>query len=73
MEADYTIKRSRIRKHGISCTNVAEAQGNKIQQRSVKSNEHINEKRDGPSRGSGYLNLFSDLLNLAKWSQSEIL
>ena len=46
---------------------------NKIKLRPLKSNEHINEKRDGPYRGFGYLSLFSDPLDLAKWSQSEIL
>ena len=40
--------------------------GIKIKLRSFKSNEHINEKVDGPYRGFGYLSLFSDLLNLAK-------
>ena len=32
----------------------------KIQLRSFKSSEHINEKGDGPYRGFGYLSLFSD-------------
>ena len=41
--------------------------------RSLKSSEHINEKRNGPYRGFGYLRLFSDPLDLAEWSQSEIL
>ena len=38
-----------------------------------KSSEHINENRDAPYRGFGYLSLFSDPLDLAKWSQGEIL
>ena len=33
---------------------------NKIRLRSFKSSEHINEKGDGPYRGSGYISLFSD-------------
>ena len=45
----------------------------KIKLRFFKSNERINGKRYGPNRGFGYLSLFSDPLNLAKWSQSEIL
>ena len=45
----------------------------KIKLRSFKSSTHINEKRDGPYRGFGYLSIFSDPLDLAKWSQSEIL
>ena len=28
--------------------------------RSFKSSEHINEKRDGPYRGFGYLSLFGE-------------
>ena len=32
----------------------------KIKLRSFKSREHINEKKDGPYRGFGYLSLFSD-------------
>ena len=44
---------------------------NKIKPRSFKSSEHINEKGDGPYRGFGYLSLFSDPLDLAKWSQRE--
>ena len=45
----------------------------KIKLRSFKSSEHINEKRDGPYGGFGYLSLFSDPLVLVKWSQREIL
>ena len=45
----------------------------KIKLRSFKSSEHINEKSHGPYCGSGYLSLFSDPLDLAKWSQREIL
>ena len=37
--------------------------------RSFKSSEHINEKMDGPYRGFD----FSDPVDLAKWSQREIL
>ena len=44
---------------------------NKIKLRSFKSREHINEKGDGPYSGFGYLSLFSDPLDLAKWSQRE--
>ena len=43
---------------------------NKINLRSFKSSEHIEEQRDGPHH---YLSLFSDPLDLAKWSQREIL
>ena len=39
----------------------------------VKSSEHINEKEGGPYRGFGYLSLFSDPINLATWSQKELL
>ena len=35
---------------------------------SFKNSEHINEKNNGPYRGSGYLSLFSDPLDLATWS-----
>ena len=45
----------------------------KIKLRSFKSSERINEKRDGSYHGFGYLSLFSDPLELAKWSQREIL
>ena len=45
----------------------------KIKLGSFKSNKRINEKRNGPYRGFGYLSLFSDPLSLAKWSQNEIL
>ena len=41
--------------------------------RSFKSSEHINEKMDGPYRCFDYKSLFSDPLDLAKWSQREIL
>ena len=41
----------------------------KIELRSFKSSEHINERRDGPYHGFGYLSLFSDSLDLAKWGQ----
>ena len=44
----------------------------KIELRSFKSSEHINERRDGPYHGFGYLSLFSDPLDLAKWGQREI-
>ena len=43
----------------------------KIKLRSVNSNEHIDEKRNRPFRGFGYLSLFGDPLDLAKWSQRE--
>ena len=39
--------------------------------RSFKNSEHINEKKDGPYRGFCYLSLFSDPLNMAKWSQRD--
>ena len=45
----------------------------KMNLRSFKSSEHINEKKSGPYRGFGYLNPSSDPLDLRKWSQSEIL
>ena len=38
-----------------------------------KSREHINEKGDGPYRGFGYTNLFSDPIDLVAWSQRELL
>ena len=34
--------------------------------------EYINEKGDGPYRGFGYLSLFSNALDLAKWSHTEL-
>ena len=34
-----------------------------LKMRPFKSSEHINEKRDGPYRGFGYLSLFSDHLD----------
>ena len=40
--------------------------GIKIKLRSFKNSEHINEKKDGPYRGFGYLSLFSDPIALAK-------
>ena len=43
--------------------------GYKNKLRSFKSSEHINEKGDGPYHGFGYLNLFSDPIDLATWSQ----
>ena len=46
---------------------------NKNKLRSFKSSEHIYEKMDGPYRGFDYKSLFSDLLDLAKWIQREIL
>ena len=45
----------------------------KIELRSSQSSKHINERRDGPYHGFGYLSLFSDPLDLAKWGQREIL
>ena len=45
----------------------------KIKLRSFKSSEHINEKGDGPYCGFGYLSLFSDPIDLATWSQRELL
>ena len=44
----------------------------KIKLRSFKSSKHINEESDGPYRGFGYSSLFSDPLDLATWSQSEL-
>ena len=44
-----------------------------INLRSFKSSDHINEIRDGPYRDFGYLSLFIDPSDLAKWSQREIL
>ena len=43
--------------------------GNKNKMRSFKSSEHINEKGDEPYHGFGYLNLFSDPIDFATWSQ----
>ena len=40
---------------------------------SFKSNEHINEKGDGPYRVFGYLSFVSDPLELATWRQRELL
>ena len=40
---------------------------------SLKSSEHINEKGDGSYRGFDYLSLVSDPLDLASWSQRELL
>ena len=42
---------------------------NKIKLRSFKSSERINEKWDEPYRGFDQLSLFSDHLDLAKWSK----
>ena len=84
MKTNHTIYLS----HHISClkchtgsTNLIITSGvgwvaksrTKIEPRFFKSSEHINEKRDGPYRGFGFLSLFSDPLDLAKWSQREIL
>ena len=41
--------------------------------RSLKSSEHINEKEGGQYRGFGYLNFFSDPIDLATWSQKQLL
>ena len=43
----------------------------KIKLRSFQSSEHINEKRDGPYRGFGYLSLSSDPLDIAKSKPSQ--
>ena len=51
----------------------AQIQEIKIKLTSFKSSEHINEKGDGPYRGFGYLSLFSDPIDLATWSQRELL
>ena len=59
--------------HGTTPAAVIANRIKKQQPRSFKSSGHINEKSDGPYRGFGYLSLFSDLLDLAKWGQSEIL
>ena len=45
----------------------------KIKQISFKSSEHISEKGYGPYHGFGYLSLFSDPIDLATWSQRELL
>ena len=47
--------------------------GNKNKLRSFKTSEHINEKTDGPFHGFGYLSLFCDPIDLAKWSVRELL
>ena len=44
----------------------------KIELKSFKSSEHINEKRDGPYRGFSYSSLISDPLDLATSSQREL-
>ena len=44
-----------------------------IKLRSFISKEHINEKGDGSYRGFGYLSLFSGPIDLATWSQRELL
>ena len=46
---------------------------NKIKLRSFKTCEYINETGDGLYRGFGYLSLFSDPIDLATWSQRELL
>ena len=55
-------------------TNTAMFQLNliKTKLRSPKSNEHIYEKGDGPYRGFDYLSLFSDHIDLATWSQRQL-
>ena len=45
----------------------------KVKLRSFKSSEYICVKGDGPYRGFGYSSLFGDPLDLATWSQSELL
>ena len=45
----------------------------KKQNGSFKSIEHIDEKGNGQNCGFGYLSLFSDPIDLATWSQSELL
>ena len=45
----------------------------KIKLKSFKSSEHINEEGDEPYRGFGYFSLFSDPIDLATWSQRELL
>ena len=44
-----------------------------IKMRSFNSSKHINGKNDGPYRSFGYLSLFSDPLDLGKWSKIELL
>ena len=46
---------------------------NKNNMRSFKNSKRINEKWDGPYHGFGYLSLFSDTIDLATWSQRELL
>ena len=45
----------------------------KIKLRSFKSSEYIYEKGDGPYLDFGYSSLFSEPLDLATWSQRELL
>ena len=52
---------------------IEQIRGNTNKLRSFKNSEHINEKGDGPYRGFGYLSLFSDPIDLAMWSQRELL
>ena len=46
---------------------------NKIKVRFFKSSKHTNEKGDDPFRGFGCLSLFSETIDLATWSQRELL
>ena len=46
---------------------------NKKELRSFKSSERINEEGDGPYHGFGSLSLFSDPVDLASWSQRQLL
>ena len=45
----------------------------KIKLRRFKSSEHIIEKGDESYRGFGYISLFSDPTDLAKWSKKKLL
>ena len=45
---------------------------NKKKLRSFKSSEPINETRDGPYHGFGYLSLFNDHIDFVTWDQREL-
>ena len=51
------------------CSNIDK----KLKLRSFKSSEHINEEGGGPYRGFDYSRLVSDPIDLATWSQRELL
>ena len=64
---------ARCSRNGDGHAHSTECSSDKTNLRSFKSSEHINENTDGSYRGFGYLRLFSDPLDLAKWNQREVL